>query len=267
MDKHRLGIRWFFQETVSLEAAQRWRPRTTTLLSTQAMVGLSQVTTSQPSPACSIVLLENTVLVPGPGKETNQTQSAIASGPSDSQCFQHSVGMLPDHFGWYRWTAWCSDCPCTCPIIERQAGTSSHVLKQRCKTCHQMSPQLLLLPPQSLCPVLPDFSHYWQTAFLLSTYKAGRKKNLYPINLTQQQGLGTTFKIRRFYGEILLQQQGIGLKGPGDASCCCVPAGIWQATRESCSLQGSTVCKKYRFPALKVALVMISPHQPCHKNV
>lgn len=41
---------------------------------TQVMVDISQVTTSQPLAACSIVLLENTVLVPGSGKKPNQTK-------------------------------------------------------------------------------------------------------------------------------------------------------------------------------------------------
>lgn len=72
----------------------------------------------------------------------NQTQSVIASAPSDRLGFQHTP-TFSGHFGWYHWTAWCSYCPCTCSSIQGQAGASSHVLKQ---SCHQMSPQLLLLP-------------------------------------------------------------------------------------------------------------------------
>lgn len=53
----------------------------TTLLPIQAMGDLSQVTTSQPPAACSIVLLENTVPVSGPEEKTQTKPKALLPQP------------------------------------------------------------------------------------------------------------------------------------------------------------------------------------------
>lgn len=109
------------------------------------MVDPSQVTTSQPLAACSIVLLENTVLVPGPGKKPNQTKNKVPlpQPPVTGWVFSillHSQAILAD-------TAELPDAATAHVHIQRRAGASSHVLKQSCQTRHQMSTQLLLLPP------------------------------------------------------------------------------------------------------------------------
>lgn len=68
---------------------------------TQVMVDISQVTTSQPLAACSIVLLENTVLVPGSGKKPNQTKTKVSlpQPPATVWVFSillHSRAILAD---------------------------------------------------------------------------------------------------------------------------------------------------------------------------
>ena len=143
--------------------------------------------------------------------ETKQNQSAIASVPSDSLGFQHTP-TFPGHFGWYHWTAWRSYCPCTPSFVQRQAGANSHVLKQSCKTCHQMSPQLLLPAPNPsalsyLAVATTDSQH-----FSSLPRRWGKRKPCAILiwHSSKASTLPSTLKIRRFYGEILLQQLGIG---------------------------------------------------------